>query len=288
MIRQVKNDLLYDSAVSQLSRNGPSLKALSEEISIRGTAGPYTVIGSNFAPGTTAADIESAMIPSGGEMQSCRILTSTPTVIAEMVFSEKSNAESVISTFNNKKVGLNSLLKFTYPLTKNQADGRILHIYMKQGGPTPGPNIGSVRKPPIEPKENRLTETRKELPSPYDVEREQSDRRRRAEPEYQDGRFGFEAKEDKMDVDTQTAEPEVIRIDPPITNSVRTDKREERDRDRDRDRRDDRRDGRYDGPRDGGRGRTYYDRNRDGPRPRSDYRLHSDNIYSRPRGRGFR
>jgi len=102
--RQVKNDLLFDAAVAQSPRNGTSIKRPGEEISIRGTAGPYVVVGSNFAPGTTAADIESAMIPSGGEMQSCRILTSSPTVIAEMVFSEKNNAESVISTFNNKKV----------------------------------------------------------------------------------------------------------------------------------------------------------------------------------------
>ncbi len=99
----MKNDLLYDAAVTQSPRNGNS-RTFGEEISIRGTAGPYVVIGSNFAPGTTAADIESAMIPSRGEMESCRIMTSTPTVIAEMVFSEKHNAESVISTFNNKKV----------------------------------------------------------------------------------------------------------------------------------------------------------------------------------------
>ena len=79
-------------------------KVLGEEISIRGTAGPYVIIGSNFAPGTTAADIESAMVPSGGEMQSCRIISSAPTVMAEMVFAEKHSAESVISTFNNKKV----------------------------------------------------------------------------------------------------------------------------------------------------------------------------------------
>ena len=104
VVRQVKNDLLLDAAVTQSQRNGPASRRPGEEISIRGTAGPYVVIGSNFAPGTTAADIESAMIPSGGEMQSCRILTSAPTVIAEMVFSEKQNADSVISTFNNKKV----------------------------------------------------------------------------------------------------------------------------------------------------------------------------------------
>lgn len=104
MVRQVKDDLLYNTAVTQSPRNGVASKGLGEEISIRGTAGPYVVIGSNFAPGTTAADIESAMVPSGSEMQSCRIISSTPTVMAEMVFAEKHNAESVISTFNNKKV----------------------------------------------------------------------------------------------------------------------------------------------------------------------------------------
>lgn len=105
--RTIKNDLLFNAAVAHSPRNGtPSTintRGLGEEISIRGTASPYVVVGSNFAPGTTAADIESAMIPSGGEMQSCRIMSASPTVIAEMVFSEKQNAESVISTFNNKK-----------------------------------------------------------------------------------------------------------------------------------------------------------------------------------------
>lgn len=104
MVRQAKEDLLYNTAVTQSPRNGVASRDPGEEISIRGTAGPYAVIGSNFAPGTTAADIESAMVPSGGEMQSCRIISSTPTVMAEMVFAEKHNAEGVISTFNNKKV----------------------------------------------------------------------------------------------------------------------------------------------------------------------------------------
>ena len=107
MARQVKDDLLYNTAVVQSPRNGVASRGLGEEISIRGTAGPYAVIGSNFAPGTTAADIESAMMPSGGEMQSCRIISPSPTVMAEMVFAEKNNAESVISTFNNKKVWQN-------------------------------------------------------------------------------------------------------------------------------------------------------------------------------------
>ena len=73
-------------------------------ITIRGLAGPYVVMASNFAPGTTSADIESAMVPIGGEMQSCRIMASSPTVIAEMVFVDKKGADAVIETFNNQKV----------------------------------------------------------------------------------------------------------------------------------------------------------------------------------------
>ena len=82
-------------------------KRLNEEagFSIRGLAGPCVVVGTNFAPGTSAADIQSAMEVVGGAMQSCRIVTSSPTVIAEMVFLDKSGADRVISTFNNKKVG---------------------------------------------------------------------------------------------------------------------------------------------------------------------------------------
>jgi hypothetical protein len=73
-------------------------------ISIRGLAGLTVVMASNFAPGTTSADIQSAMEPVGGRMQSCRIITASPTVIAEMVFMERSGAENVIATFNGQKV----------------------------------------------------------------------------------------------------------------------------------------------------------------------------------------
>jgi len=76
-------------------------------ISIRGAAGgPYVVVASNFAPGTTAADIESVMRGVGGEILYCRLVASTPTVIAEMGFPELGSADRVIATFNNKKVGL--------------------------------------------------------------------------------------------------------------------------------------------------------------------------------------
>ena len=104
MADKIKHDLLEEALAAKGAPRIPRLRDVGPEINIRGAAGPYVVIGSNFAPGTTAADIESAMIPTGGEMQSCRIITASPTVMAEMIFSDKQNAEAVIDTFNNKKV----------------------------------------------------------------------------------------------------------------------------------------------------------------------------------------
>jgi len=75
-------------------------------LSIRGAAsGPYIVEASNFAPGTTAADIESVMQGVGGQLNYCRLVEATPTVIAQMSFVDKLGAEAVIKMFNNKKVG---------------------------------------------------------------------------------------------------------------------------------------------------------------------------------------
>ena len=74
------------------------------ELSIRGMAGPYTVVASNFAPGTTAADISAVMEPVGGEMLGCHLVSSNPTVIAEMVFAERDGADNVVAMFNNKRV----------------------------------------------------------------------------------------------------------------------------------------------------------------------------------------
>ncbi|KAK5211861.1 hypothetical protein LTR47_003790 [Exophiala xenobiotica] len=108
----------------------PPRQPKSQGLSIKGKAGPFTVEASNFAPGTTAADIESALqsetVDDNGAswMLSCRIISTSPTVVAEMVFSERHVADRVISTYNNQR-----------------ADGRILHLYLKQtgSGPTPQP-----------------------------------------------------------------------------------------------------------------------------------------------------
>ncbi|KAI1800035.1 hypothetical protein F4811DRAFT_56806 [Daldinia bambusicola] len=94
-------------------------------MTIRGLAGPFAVMAQNFAPGTTAADIESAMTPVGGIVSSCRLIKTHPIVIAEIVFESKEGADRVIQTFNNQT-----------------ADGRTLHVYLKPGGYRPAPPTG--------------------------------------------------------------------------------------------------------------------------------------------------
>lgn len=73
-------------------------------MTIRGLAGPFAVMAQNFAPGTTAADIESAMTPVGGEMVSCEVVKTQPFIIVEMAFASREGGEKVIETFNNKTV----------------------------------------------------------------------------------------------------------------------------------------------------------------------------------------
>ncbi|EFQ33301.1 hypothetical protein CGRA01v4_06990 [Colletotrichum graminicola] len=101
----------------QTTSSAPTGPAVKKGLSIRGLAGPFAVMAQNFAPGTTAADIESAMTPVGGEMLSCRIIKTSPLIVAEMVFATKEGGDAVINTFNNQT-----------------ADGRIIKVYPKPGG----------------------------------------------------------------------------------------------------------------------------------------------------------
>lgn len=75
-------------------------------MTIKGSSGlgPFVVTGSNFAPGTTAADIQSAVEPTSGPMLSCRVISPRPTVTAEMVFAERWTAETVVANFHNQRV----------------------------------------------------------------------------------------------------------------------------------------------------------------------------------------
>lgn len=153
-----------------------------------------------------------------------------------------------------------------------QADGRVLHVYMKQERITPSvtspshstanesraPRTDSTRPDPppehshqdslhsesIRPDINTLDHVRS---GAYDHQREQSDlNRRRAEPEIQDGSYGFESRDERMDVDTDNRR-----------DSWRNDQREN-------------------------------ERLRNVARTRDERRLYSDDLYPRHRGRVFR
>lgn len=103
-----RNSKTYDKFASALTRNAnqPPRNNESTGFNIRGVAsgGPYTVVASNFAPGTTAADIEAVMAPHAGETLGCRILSPGPTVMVELQVVTKEGADNVIATFNNQKV----------------------------------------------------------------------------------------------------------------------------------------------------------------------------------------
>lgn len=112
---------------------------------------------------------------------------------------------------------------------------------MKHGA-SPSTPIAPARKPPAILNVNSGRDE-----SSYDSQREQYDKnRRRADPEFQDGSYGFDSNPDRMDIDI-----------------------------------DGRREDRQENRRDGGRIR--------GGERANNYRpLYSDDLYPRPRGRGFR
>lgn len=110
-------------------------------LSIKGKAGPWTVLASNFAPGTTAADIEATLsrdsIDDEGQngLLSCEVTSSHPNVTVELVFSERSIADRIISTYNNQL-----------------ADGRYLKLtYQKQQPQQQKPQPTAAPKPTQQP-----------------------------------------------------------------------------------------------------------------------------------------
>ncbi|EGE78693.1 hypothetical protein RJZ56_000721 [Blastomyces dermatitidis] len=161
--RKFSDLITQNSGQTTITDRGPGFSKGS-------VSGPCVVLGSNFAPGTTAADIVSALEPVGGAILGCRIVSTHPEVTAEMTFEEGSGAESVVARFNNQK-----------------ADGRILHVRIKPG----------LQPPPQIPAETNTGRLRHHRSQPtFDSLREQADRerreQRRADPQVQDGRYGFD------------------------------------------------------------------------------------------------
>ncbi|KAG9192076.1 hypothetical protein G6011_10810 [Alternaria panax] len=158
-----RNSRTYDKFAPVVGRGAAPRSNDAAGFSIRGVAagGPCTVIASNFAPGTTAADIEAVMSPIGGETLGCRLLSSNPTVMVELQFASRDGAENVIATFNNQK-----------------ADGRLLYVYMKDVPAST--HVAQPRAPPA-----RLTQSTHDMDMDLDI-----NAGARAGG-YQDGRLGF-------------------------------------------------------------------------------------------------
>ncbi|KAF1953623.1 hypothetical protein CC80DRAFT_477546 [Byssothecium circinans] len=154
------------------NRNAHSLRDNSSGpgFSIKGSAnrGPYTIVASNFAPGTTGNDIEEVMTPYGdGSLLAARIISSQPTVMAEIDFDSKDSADHVIAAFNNMK-----------------ADGRLLYVHHKTG-----PNASSLHsRPPINPRPSQVTQQFSHDDMDVDTN---SGARNGGGGSFQDGRFGF-------------------------------------------------------------------------------------------------
>lgn len=158
-----RNTRNFDKFASSLGRNAQPVRDNSDGpgFNIRGVAnrGPYTVVASNFAQGTTGSDIEQVMAPHGrGSFISARIITPGPTVMAEIDFETMEGADNVIQIFNGKK-----------------ADGKVLYVYHKNGLNTPAPQARPNTRAP----QSSLDD--------MDVDMNGGGRGE----SYQDGRYGF-------------------------------------------------------------------------------------------------
>ncbi|ESZ92969.1 hypothetical protein SBOR_6635 [Sclerotinia borealis F-4128] len=161
-------------------------KAPTGSLSIKGLAGPYIVLAENFAQGTSAQDIESAMAPVGGAPLSCRLLSDYPKVIAEIIFDSKDGADNVIETFNNQ-----------------EADGNLLYVYHKSAALAQTPKLANQRSVPRSivptgPKAGRFD--RSSGSDNHDSRYRTSDSSRSSRDDVIDGSHGFD---DRMDTDDQ-------------------------------------------------------------------------------------
>ncbi|KAK2734666.1 hypothetical protein FQN57_001611 [Myotisia sp. PD_48] len=136
---------------------------------IKGRAtGPCVVVGSNFAPGTTAEDVESAFGPIGGTIFGSRLTSSYPLVAVELAFADRQGAKKVVAMFDSQK-----------------ADGRIIRVQIDPG------------IDPLLLKDNtdkRISDP-KTIKSEFDRNRELANEERREihgpRQQIQDGRYGF-------------------------------------------------------------------------------------------------
>ncbi|KPI45193.1 uncharacterized protein AB675_2490 [Cyphellophora attinorum] len=153
-------------------------------LSIKGKAGPWTVVATNFAPGTTAADIEASIshtaVDDDGQqgLISCHITSTQPVVTAEFVLTERTIADRIISTYNNQLAD-GRYLKLQ--LQKPQAQSKEPSHPPKATQPSPSPrhdtelyseDADMLSPDDVAPGSTQATAGNTTEPSRYDSDRE--------------------------------------------------------------------------------------------------------------------
>ncbi|EEB06918.1 RNA-binding protein [Schizosaccharomyces japonicus yFS275] len=96
------------------NKNKMSFKTAGSSVSIKGSAGPTTVVLENLAPGTSSDDVV-ATVNSFGEIMNCQVNDSQGKVRAFVRFTTLASCNKVVEQFNG--------------IT---ADGHVLSVYLKQ------------------------------------------------------------------------------------------------------------------------------------------------------------
>jgi hypothetical protein len=89
------------------------------------------------------------MAPVGGELSGCKLISASPTVIAEMLFLDKTGADNVINMFNGKKVGLWSCVYPFHTLTQHRpTEGSCMSTLRREAHHNPStlPRRASLRQ----------------------------------------------------------------------------------------------------------------------------------------------
>jgi hypothetical protein len=93
-----RDDVFFDTTQN-------NLKKPLAELSIRGKGDTITVIAQNFVAGTTISDIESVLAPDPSQcLLSSRLISASPTVMAELTFGSRPAAMAIVERFNNQRV----------------------------------------------------------------------------------------------------------------------------------------------------------------------------------------
>lgn len=144
-----RGDLQVAGAAGRAA-GGPAQRS-NGGLTIRGLAGPHIVEVRGFAPGTTAGDIEEAIRSKGISVHSCRLLQSSPKVIADILCDSKEDADRIgefhgqwvssrIQSFNLNLAATRDSIADVHSQTDYDArSGQGYQLYVMKSRPAPAP-----------------------------------------------------------------------------------------------------------------------------------------------------